>query len=327
MFKKIVFGLSVFLLAMAYLGKPMFTTTVYEHEKGLKTQFGKLALDENNKPIVYDSGIYLRIPIIDNFIIMDKRDYLYIVDNDRFMSKENKDIIADYYTNWKVKDFSKYYLVTNGGNRAAAEQLMHRKIADALKNAIGKFMILEVSRGSIRYFTNSNELESQEVERVAVELVEGKREEILQTVTELVSKEILNDLGIEISHVRFRSLELPMTIRDSIYKRIKSEREAAAKALRATGGKKGDLIRSTADKEAKNVLAIADKQVRSIKGSAEAKANKIYSDAYKQDPSFYEFYKALSSYKEAFVNGGDGNKTLIMVSQDSPFFNVMNKAK
>ena len=45
------------------------------------------------------------------------------------------------------------------------------------------------------------------------------------------------------------------------------------------------------------VLSAARRRAEEIKGDADAQAANIYSEAYNQDPEFYEFWKAIESYR------------------------------
>ncbi|MUJ20412.1 protease modulator HflC [Aliivibrio fischeri] len=318
----------VVLLAITLLFKNLFAFTVDENYIAYLTTFSKLETDENGKPIVYGPGLHFKNPIVDSVIDIPTRKLILQVEDDRFVTVEKKDVILDYYAIWRISDSYKYFLATKGANKAMAELMMERKIGDAMRSVIGKHKLLEVSTGAIEAFIGKDQHESTtntyptEVKPTpGAELVIGKREAILETITLNVKKEIMEDLGVELIDIRYKTLELPKTILKSIYDRMIAERNSVANSFRSNGTKKADQIKSTADERVASLISSADESVRIIRGKAEAKASEIYSNAYSADPEFYIYYKSLQSYKEAFAPSE--KNTLMMISNDSPYFDVM----
>ncbi|AZL83360.1 protease modulator HflC (plasmid) [Aliivibrio salmonicida] len=315
------------LLALTLIFKNSFTFTVYENNIAFLTTFSKLKTDEHGEPIVYGPGLHFKNPAVDNVIEIPKRKLLLQVEDDRFVTVEKKDVILDYYATWRIADNQKYFLATKGADKAIAELMMERKIGDAMRSVIGKHKLLEVSTGAIDAFVGDSKSESNSASTAEVKptpgavVIIGKREAILDTILLNVKGEIMEDLGIELIDVRYKTLELPKTILKSIYDRMKAERNSVANSFRSNGTKKADQIKSTADERVASLLSAADESVRITRGKAEAKASEIYSNAYSADPKFYTYYKSLQSYKEAFAPSEKG--TLMIISKDSPYFDVM----
>ena len=65
------------------------------------------------------------------------------------------------------------------------------------------------------------------------------------------------------------------------YTRMKTDREQEAATIRAGGAKDAQIIRA----------------------EAEAEAAQIYAAAYGKDPEFYDFYRAMASYRRTFETG------------------------
>ena len=63
-------------------------------------------------------------------------------------------------------------------------------------------------------------------------------------------------------------------------------------------------MRSARSQEALTIQAQGLKQAQIIRAEADANAAKIYADAFGQDPDFYDFYRAMQSYRHSF--GADG---------------------
>jgi len=122
--------------------------------------------------------------------------------------------------------------------------------------------------------------------------------------------------GIKIIDVRIKRADLPQANSEAIYKRMQTEREREAKEFRAKGAEMAVTITSTADKEVTVILANANKQSEIMKGEGDGIRNKIFADAFGQDPQFFSFYRAMQAYETALIGG----ETSLILSPDSDFF-------
>jgi membrane protease subunit HflC len=88
--------------------------------------------------------------------------------------------------------------------------------------------------------------------------------------------------GAQVIDVRIKRTDLPDgTPLTAAYTRMKSDREQEAATIRAGGAKDAQIIRA----------------------EAEARAAEIYAAAYGKDPEFYDFYRAMESYRRTFETG------------------------
>ena len=129
--------------------------------------------------------------------------------------------------------------------------------------------------------------------------------------------------GIEIVDVRIKRADLPPANSDAIYRRMQTEREREAKEFRAKGAEMAITITSTADKEVTVILADAEKQSQILKGEGDGQRNKIFADAFGQDPQFFAFYRAMQAYETALIGG----ETSLILSPDSEFFKFFGNIK
>ena len=82
-------------------------------------------------------------------------------------------------------------------------------------------------------------------------------------------------------------------------------------------------ITSTADKEVAVILAEANKNSEIMKGEGDGQRNKIFADAFGQDPEFFAFYRAMQAYEKALIGG----ETSLILSPDSEFFKFFGNIK
>ena len=101
---------------------------------------------------------------------------------------------------------------------------------------------------------------------------------------------------------------------------MQAEREREAKQYRAEGAEESQKIRSDAEKEREIILAEAYKTSEELRGEGDAKAFRVYANAYRQDPRFFEFTRSMEAYKKSF----NGRSTIVM-SPDSEFFKFLKQ--
>lgn len=109
------------------------------------------------------------------------------------------------------------------------------------------------------------------------------------------------EYGAQIIDVRIKAADLPEgTPLQAAFTRMISERQEQAETIRAQGRKNAQIIRAEAD----------------------AQAASTYASAYGKDPEFYDFYRAMESYRQTFING-DGDSTMVL-DADNEYFNQFN---
>ena len=74
---------------------------------------------------------------------------------------------------------------------------------------------------------------------------------------------------------------------------------------------------------AKVILADAQKESEIMKGEGDGARNKIFADAFGQDPEFFAFYRAMQAYEKALIGG----ETSLILSPDSEFFKFFGNIK
>ena len=124
------------------------------------------------------------------------------------------------------------------------------------------------------------------------------------------AKEKATEYGIEVIDAKIRALNFPESNKQSVYDRMKAEREQMAKKYRSEGSEEAAKIRADAEKEKQIILSEAYKQAQQIKGTGDAEAIRIYGEAFQKDPNFYEFIRTLETYEKTL----DKDTTLILPS-------------
>ncbi|PLY12263.1 MAG: protease modulator HflC [Sedimenticola sp.] len=275
-------GVIGFLLAgvVGFVSSGLFV--VNEWEMALKLRLGEI-IDAN-----YEPGLHWRWPIINDVEKFDGRIQTLDSTPERFLTVEKKDVIVDSFAKWRISDVAQYFRST-GGNPTKTGRLLSERINTSLRNEFGKRTIQEV--------------------------VSGERTEIMQLLSK-DADEKASELGVEILDVRVKRIDLPPEVSDSVYDRMRAERERVARDLRAQGAEAAERISADADRQSTVILADAFKESEELRGQGDAKAAEIYAQAYNQNREFYAFYRSLNAYKKVFAQGGD----MMVLEPDSEFF-------
>ena len=152
------------------------------------------------------------------------------------------------------------------------------------------------------------------------EIVSDKREELMSDVTKR-SAEKAKVYGIDVVDVRIKRADLPEKNEQTVFGRMRTERERQAKKFRAEGDEEARKIRSESDKDVQILLADATRQAQVTRGEGDAQAARIFAEAYGRDPDFYAFARTLEAYRSALASG-----TTVILSPKSEFFQFLERA-
>jgi len=281
-------------LIIVALGLLTFSSlfVVKEGNKAIVIQFGKVQRDsETGDTTVFEPGLHFKLPFFDRVVTLDARIQTLDEAPDRFVTSEKKDLIVDLYVKWKIEDFAKYYLAT-GGIKSSAEILLQQKVNNGLRSEFGT--------------------------RTIQQIVSGERSELMDEAMAQASTSS-DELGIEIIDVRVKQINLPLEVRNFIFQRMRTEREAVAREHRSEGKEKAEFIKADIDAKITVMLADAERNLRKLQGEGEAQAAQIYAETYTKDADFYRFLRSMDAYRKSFSSKQD----VLVVEPDSDFFRYM----
>ena len=241
----------------------------------------------------YKPGLHFKIPGINTSQNFEARLLNLDQDPQRFLTKEKKDVIVDYYVKWRISDVSKFYTISLGGDIQYANGLLEQRITRALRDQFGKKTVQEV--------------------------VAGERGEIFDAVASTISQ-LPIELGITVVDIRTKRIDLPEEVSHSVYERMRAERLRVAKDFRARGEEAAERISATADREREVILANAYRDAEIIRGEGDAQATETYAAAFSKDKEFYALSRSLSAYQNSF----SGQNDILLISPDSDFFKYFN---
>lgn len=270
----IILGASV-----VVLGASIFT--VRETEQALVLELGKW------KKTVTEAGLHFKTPFLQDVVYFDKRIILLDTPELIVITQDQKRIIVDAFTQFRVEDPLKVYQAVR--NVAGAESRLSIIINSNLRKVFGQ-----------REFKDA---------------LSGERRALRKAISDSVKDEAAA-LGIKVVDVRIKRTDLPAENSKPIFDSMIAEREQVAREIRARGEEQAIRIKSKADRDRIVLLAEAEREAQKLRGLGDATAAKIFADAYNQDPEFYAFYRSMIAYNVAFQK----NNTTMILSPTSDFF-------
>ena len=261
---------------------------VKEVNQAIVLQFG------DPKKIITKPGLNFKLPFIQNVVFLDKRILNLDAPPEEVIASDQKRLIVDAFARIQIVDPLKFYISV--GNERVARSRLSTIINSRIRSVLG-------------------------TQRLQTLLSEDRTKQ-MALIQEGVNTEA-EKFGIKIVDVRIKRADLPQANSNAIFARMQTEREREAKEFRAKGAEMAVTITSTADKEVTVILANAEKKSEIMKGEGDGQRNKIFAQAFGQDPQFFAFYRAMQAYEKALIGG----ETSLILSPDSEFFKFFGNIK
>ena len=281
-----------FLVASLLVGLALFASTLFVVDQ---RQFGVLYSFGQIKEVITEPGLRFKLPQpFQNVVFLDRRVLtLDSPETGSIQTAEKKNLVVDWLVKWRIADARQFIRNNSGGtNIQTAEARLSSVVQDALNSEVAK--------------------------RTVKDVLSTDRDKIMLGVQQRLVDDA-QTFGIEIVDVRIKRVDFPASVADSVFQRMKSERQQVANELRSTGGAEGEKIRADADRQRDVLIAEAYRDAQKTKGEGDAKASALYSEAFGRDSQFAQFYRNLDAYKASFNKKSD----VMVLDPSSEFFKTM----
>ena len=284
---------SIIISALSLIAVIIISQSIYvvsEIERAVKLRFGEI-VEFDVQP-----GLHFKWPIVNSVKYFDGRILTLDAVPQRYLTSEKKALMVDSFIKWRIKDVARYF-TTTGGDEERAKRLLSQRVDTGLRNEFGI--------------------------RTVKEVVSGERDQLMNSLASSLDTIAQQELGVEVIDLRVKKIDLPFEVSDSVYNRMRTERERLARELRAQGNEVAEKIRATADKDKTIILADAYREAEETRGKGDAEATATYAEAYTKDPEFYDFTRSLKAYQSTFQSKGD----ILIIDPDSDFFKYLDNSK
>lgn len=287
---KLGFVITTLLVALAVFASTLFV--VDQRQFGVLYSFGQI------KEVITEPGLRFKLPQpFQNVVFLDRRVLtLDSPETGSIQTAEKKNLVVDWLVKWRIADPKQFIRNNSGGTSIqTAEARLTSVVQDALNSEVTK--------------------------RTVKDVLSTDRDKIMQGVQQRLVDDA-KTFGIEIVDVRIKRVDFPASVADSVYQRMKSERQQVANELRSTGGAEGEKIRADADRQRDVLIAEAYRDAQKVKGDGDAKASALYAEAFGRDAQFAQFYRSLDAYKASFNKKSD----VMVLDPSSDFFKAMRSS-
>jgi modulator of FtsH protease HflC len=255
---------------------------VDEREKALVLRFGEI------NRTVEEPGLYFKLPFADSVTFIEDRIFIW-ENNDRPVQDIASQVyIVDAITLARISN-TRLFRETLGADLVQAELRVAARLDSALRQTYGR-----------RSFDAA---------------LSSDRSVMMREIRDELRKEA-NTFGIEIVDVRVRRTDLNENVLEQTYKRMESERNALAADIRSKGEATKTRMNAETDRTYTTKLADAQRQSEIVRGEGDGERNKVFAQAFQQDPEFFSFYRSMQAYSKSL--GADG--TTMVLDPNSEFF-------
>lgn len=240
---------------------------------------------------VQEPGLYLKVPFAQSVAIFDRRVLASDTAPGEYLELDKKRLVVDSVTRWRISDPLEFYksVRTEAGALARLQPIVFADLRDEL---------------AVR----------------PMDAIIGKEREVIMDRVAKRSQEKVSPFGIEIVDVRIKRVDLPVEVQQSVFDRMKAERERLAKGFRAEGEEAAAILRAEADKQVTILSAEGYQQSQRLRGEGDALATAIYAGSFQKDPEFYGFLRTLEAYT-AFLK----ERSTVVLGADSELFQFLER--
>lgn len=255
------------ILILAGLGLWIALDSFYvmqEGEQAVVTRFGEY------RRSVLEPGLYWKTPFADSVERMQKRTVSSDVPPAEYLTLDKKRLVADPVTRWKILDPILFFKTVRNETSAKAR-------------------LNDIVNSELRAEIASHDFGA---------IIGTSREPLMNKVAENARVKV-RSFGIELVDVRIKRADLPREVQDSVFQRMRAERDRIAKRYRSEGEEESAKIQADTDKDRAILLAKAYEKAQELRGDGDAESVAVYAAAYGKDPNFYSFMRSLEAYEQS----------------------------
>lgn len=279
-------GLAALVVVVFVASASLFT--VQQTDQALITQFGKPVR------LITEPGLHAKIPFVQTVLSFDRRLLNYELPPEEVILGDQRRLIVDSFVLFHITDPLRYYQAV-GPSEDGIRGRLNSVASSAMRRVLGNQQLLNV--------------------------LSNQRNKIMGAIRTDVGSEMAG-FGVKIEDVRIRRADLPPENTQAILSRMKSERQRVAAQARAEGAEASARIRADAERERTVLLADARSGADKLRGQGEAQAIAIYADAFQKDDHFFQVWRTLQAYREAFASGA----SRLVMTPGSDFLKMLREA-
>ena len=306
---RVLVPLVVLIVAAAIVG-PQTLYTVDETQFVVITRFGEV------QRVIQSPGLNVKTPFIDQVNVLDSRILRVDVPPSSMPDVENQFLDIDAYARYRIIDPRSFREVLLNELNAAAR--ISNIVVSELRAEIGQRNRTEIIGGRLAAGVDGGvSVVEPSVEADGVATREAMTRRVRDRSDALVQGQAF---GVEILDVRIKRADFPAATEESVFARMRTEREVQAQRLRAEGEEEFLTITADVSRRVEVIAAEAEETSNRLRGEGEGEAIGILAEALERDPELFSFLRSLEAYKEFLQE----NTTLVLNANSDLFRFLQN---
>ena len=260
-------------------------------------------------------GLSVKAPFVDTVVRLDKRILRIDAPPVSMPDREKENLVIDIYARYRITDPVQFRKTLQTENNARSR--LGDIVTSTLRDRVAQRDRNEIIGAEPQLDDNNVAVVDDE----GLPLVVGleTRTEILDEVLVAVREATQRDnFGIEMIDVRIKRADFPEAVTQSIFTRMRAERNRIAARFRAQGEEEDRIIRAETDRDRDVILAEAERESNKRRGEGEAEAISILAEALNRDPELFAFLRSLEAYQRIIRQ-----QDTIILSSDAPLFDYL----
>jgi membrane protease subunit HflC len=270
----------------------LFVFQVRKSESAVVATFGRPVATYTN------AGAYFKIPWpIQKVYKYDQRVQNFEDKFSQTLTADSSMLLTSVYVGWKISDAGQFLQVFPGDPSVSlpnAQSKLEGMLRTAKAAAVGRHPLAD--------FVNADP------NALKFDAIENEIEQSVQNGLRT------NNYGIELEFLGFKKIGLPESVTQTVFDRMKSERQVLISKAENTGKSDAQKIQSAADAEAAKTIANAQATATRIRAEGEAEAAKTL-PVFQQNPDLAVFLLRIGALQQSL----NSRATLIFDERTPPF--------
>ena len=297
------------LVALIVISQSLYVVDLTEQV--IITRFG------NPQSVRSNPGLYVKAPFVDTVLRFDKRVLRIDAPAVSMPDIEKQNMTIDSYARYRIVDPLQFFKTLQTENTARTR--LGDIVTSSLRDEIARSSRTQII-GAERVL-DENDVPVIDEDGLPIIEPSESRTELLENVFEATKNRVEEGkFGVDIIDVRMKRADFSDRVQDSIYNRMRAERNRIATRFRSEGEEEDLKIRAQANKQREIILAEAERTGSEVRGRGEAEAIRILADALNRDPEFFAFRRSLESYQK-FLN----QRTTVILSSEADVFKFLQE--
>jgi membrane protease subunit HflC len=271
----------------------LFVFQVRQTEVAVVTTFGK-----PTRPIT-KPGAYLKWPWpIQKVYKFDQRTQNFEDKLTEDQTRDNNILLTMVYVGWRITDPQVFFPKFPGGSIAEAERHLEGLLRNAKSAVVGKHALSDFVSA------NPQGTKLNDIEREILAVLDSQLK--------------ANNYGLQVDFIGLKKVELPESVTQTVFDRMKSERDVLSNKSQYEGEAEAQKIRSAADRKAADMITEADAKATEIRGQGEAEAAKLL-PTFQKNPDLANFLSRLNA-----LEASTKERTILIFDPRTPPFDLFN---